>query len=89
MYEKCIIVLQFESRYDYLLNDDMVESILQEINGINETIYKNDVPKFLAISRGFITNVVIDTEGNIITMSLVIEITLAYQENNLPVYTVH
>ena len=47
------------------------------------------MPKFLAISRGFITNDVIDTEDNIITMSLVIEIPLAYQENNLPVYTVH
>ena len=67
----------------------MVKSVFQEIDGINGTIYQNDVPKFQAISRGFITNVVFDTDANSVTMSLTIEIPLAYKDSSIPVYNVH
>lgn len=72
-----------------ILNDDMVESIFQETDGMNDTIYKNNVPRFLAFSRGFITHVLFDTKSNTVSMSIDIEIPLAYLKNTIPVYNVH
>ena len=56
---------------------------------LNDTIYKNNVPRFLAFSRGFITHILFDTKSNTVSMSIDIEIPLAYLKNTIPVYNVH
>ena len=71
-----------------ILNDNQVNHILQRIEGINETIYHDNIPRFLESANGFITQIEY-TKNSTITMSIRIEIPWAYKNEMISIFKVH
>ncbi|MCP4458543.1 MAG: hypothetical protein GY816_11050 [Cytophagales bacterium] len=71
-----------------ILSDNQVSHIFQHINGINETIYGDNIPRFLEYSRGFITQIAYN-KNSTVTMSIRIEIPWAYQNEMMQIFRVH
>ena len=68
-----------------ILNDGIVYHVYHHMDDIDETIYRDDIPRF---SRGFIIKVT-STTNSTGTMFIRIEIPWAYEQDIIPIYLVH
>ena len=60
----------------------------RQIRSNDETIYRDDIPRFLEFSKGFIIKVS-STTNSTVTMSIHIEIPWANEKHAIPIYWVH
>ena len=71
-----------------ILSDNQVSHIIRHIDGINETVYRDNIPQFLKTSRGFITQLAF-AKNDTVTISIRVEIPWAYQNDIIPIFRVH
>ena len=72
-----------------ILNDDLLNSLYDNIPYLNTTIYKNDAANFFDFARGFITGIVIDSVNEKILFDIRLEIPWAESSDMATIYTLH
>ena len=70
-----------------ILNDDLLNSLYDNIPYLNKMIYKNDAANFFDFARGFITGIVIDSVNEKILFDIRLEIPWADNSDVVTIYS--